>query len=690
MTTPRARAATTDPYLWLEKVGGKRALDWVRGRNAATLAVLRSGPGHEAMRAALLDAYDAHDRIPSITRRGDRLYNFWQDQRHRRGLWRRTTLTDYAMPQPAWEPVLDLDALCRAERRSWVWDGAEGYGPDYRRCLVSLSPGGSDAVVVREFDLVDKRFVDGGFVVPEAKTDVEWCDADTIYVATDFGPGSLTSSGYPRVIKRWRRGTPLADAVTVFEGEADDVSVWVSVDRTPGYERTLFGRSLDFYNDRCFLLQSDGALREIDKPSDAGLSFEREWLLLELRSDWEVGGERHPSGALLAAPADAWLRGERRPQRLFTPTPTCSLGDVTTTRSHVLLTLVDDVASRVEELHWDGAAWQRRAVPMPAPGAIELDELHDPLCVDDPLADAYLVDYTDFLTPDALWLATAGRDERRLLKQEPARFDAAGMRSEQRFATSADGTRVPYFVVWPQGARADGANPTLLYGYGGFEESLQPWYSAGFGIAWLARGGVLVVANTRGGGEYGPAWHQAALKAGRQRSFDDFIAVAEALVRERVTAPPRLGIMGGSNGGLLVAAVALQRPELFGAVVCQVPLLDMRRYHKLLAGASWVAEYGDPDDAADWAAMKDWSPYQNVRAGVRLPPLLLTTSTRDDRVHPGHARKMAARMLEQGHDVLYYENMEGGHGGAADNEQRAEVQALEFGFLWRALGRAGA
>jgi prolyl oligopeptidase len=687
--TARRAARAADPYLWLEKVDSARALAWVRERNAATLALLRAEPGYEATRTALLDALDSSDRIPTITRRGDLVYNFWQDETHKRGLWRRTTLADFANAEPLWEPVLDLDALGAAERRSWVWDGAQAFGPQYRRCLVSLSDGGADAVVVREFDLIDKRFVDDGFVLPEAKTDVDWCDADTICVATDFGPGSLTESGYPRVIKRWTRGTPLADAVTVFEGEVDDVSVWVTVDRTPGFERTVFGRSLDFYNDRCFLLQHDGTLAAIDKPADADLSFERDWLLLDLRSDWEAGGVHYRSGSLLAAPAADYLRGERRLHCLFEPTPTCSLGDFDATRSHLLLTLIDDVASRVEELHWDGAAWQRRAVPVPPFGAIEIDSLHDPLIEGDPLGDAYLVDCTDFLTPDTLWLARAGGDERRLLKQRDGLFDASGMRAEQRFATSADGTRVPYFVVWPNGARADGANPVLLYGYGGFEEALQPWYSAAFGRAWYARGGVFVVANTRGGGEYGPAWHQAATKAGRQRSFDDFIAVAEDLVRVGVTVPQSLGIMGGSNGGLLVAAVALQRPELFGAVVCQVPLLDMRRYHRLLAGASWMAEYGDPDDAADWAAIARYSPYHNLRADLRYPPMLLTTSTRDDRVHPGHARKMAALMQEQGHDVLYYENIEGGHGGAADHEQQAIVEALEFAFLWRTLRRPG-
>jgi prolyl oligopeptidase len=345
------------------------------------------------------------------------------------------------------------------------------------------------------------------------------------------------------------------------------------------------------------------------------------------------------------------------------------------------------VTSRLEEWRFDGAKLSHRVVQAPAPGHLSVVSLHDPLLPGDALAEQYLINYTDFLTPDSLLLGQTGRDARELLKSRSAQFDAAGMKVEQNFATSRDGARVPYFVVWPKGAKADGANPTLLYGYGGFEVSLQPWYSGGFGKAWYQRGGVLVVANLRGGGEYGPAWHQSAIRQHKQRSYDDFIAVAEDLIKRNITSSRQLGIMGGSNGGLLVGATFVQRPELFNAVVCQVPLLDMRRYHQLLAGASWMAEYGDPDKAADWDFIAKYSPYQNVKAGVHYPKVLFTTSTRDDRVHPGHARKMAARMMAQGHDLLYYENIEGGHGGAADNEQRATLQALEFSYLWQQLGR---
>ena len=676
-----------DPFLWLEDVQGERALAWVRERNADTERALEAVPGHEARRQAILEVLDSRDRIPTVQRRGPWLYNLWQDAANPRGLWRRTTLDEFRKPQPAWETVLDLDALGRAEGENWVWGGAQVLGPAYRHALVMLSRGGADAKVVREFDLVDKRFVEGGFVVPEAKTEVDWIDADNVYVASDFGPGSLTESGYPRVVRHWRRGQPLAEAKTVFEGEVADVAVYTFVDRTPGFERTGFGRHVGFYDSRLFLLQ-DGALQPVDKPLDASLSFWRERVLLQLRSDWAVAGRQWPRGSLLVADAAAYLRGERDFTGLFTPTPTQSLESWTTTRRHILLEVLDNVGSRLEAWQPDAAGWQRRDITAPRNAQLSVASLHDPLLADDPLAEHYWLRASGFLDPEALLLGRIGDDRLEPLKALPAFFDARGLKVEQRFATSKDGTRVPYFVIGPRSPRADGRNPTLLYGYGGFEVSLTPWYLATAGRTWLAQGGVYVVANIRGGGEFGPAWHQAATRAGKQTSYDDFAAVAEHLIASGLTKPAHLGIQGGSNGGLLVGAVMLQRPELLGAVVCQVPLLDMRRYHKLLAGASWMAEYGDPDDPEEWAWIARYSPYQHVLklpAGTRLPPVLFTTSTRDDRVHPGHARKMAARLLALGHAPLYWENIEGGHGGAADNAQRARMRALELSFLWREL-----
>ena len=681
------QTAIDDPYLWLEDVLGKKALDWVRERNAGTQKILQSRADYAPIRAEVLAVLNAKDRVPAVARRGDWLYNLWQDADHKRGLWRRTSLNEYRKPEPAWETVLDLDALAAKEGENWVWGGSVCLAPDYRRCLLLMSRGGADAEVMREFDVTSRQFVADGFTLPEAKLEVEWMDADTIYVATDFGPGSMTASGYARIIKRWRRGTPLSAATQVFEAEVKDVAAQVSVDRTPGFERTVFSRALDFYNTRQFLLGADNKLVELDLPSDATAMFWRDKLLINLKSDWKLADQTHVSGSLLLADAADYLKGQRHLRALFTPTATRSLDSFTHTREHLLLTINEDVTSRLEEWRVDGAKLSHRVVAAPARGHLSVVSLHDPMLPKDALAEHYLMNYADFLTPDSLLLGQTGSDTRELLKSRSSQFNADGMKVEQLFAFSQDGTRVPYFVVWPKNAKADGLNPTLLYGYGGFEVSLQPWYSGGFGEAWYQRGGVLVVANLRGGGEYGPQWHQAAIKAHKQRSYDDFIAVAEDLIKRHITSTPHLGIMGGSNGGLLVGATFVQRPELFKAVVCQVPLLDMRRYHQLLAGASWMAEYGNPDSAAEWDFISKYSPYQNVKAGVKYASVLFTTSTRDDRVHPGHARKMAARMLEQGHHVLYYENIEGGHGGAADNEQRATLQALEFSYLWQQLGR---
>ena len=693
-----------DPYLWLEDVDGAEALAWARARNDDTLRALGALPGHDDTREALRAIYDATDRIPSVTRRAGWFYNFWQDATHQRGILRRTTPSGYRKSDVPWETVLDLDALGAAENERWAWKGMTCLAPDQRRCLVHLARGGADATVVREFDSVDRRFVDGGFTLPEAKSSVTWIDADTIFVGTDFGPGSLTDSGYPRVIKRWRRGTPLSAATAVFEAQASDVSAGISVDDTPGHERTIVERSIAFWNTKRFLLQGD-ALVPIDVPNDADIDFMRDALLIHLRSDWAIGAATFASGSLLVTDAAGYLAGGREMSVLFAPTATRSLAAWAQTRDHVLLNVLDNVASRVEEWRKTGLSFTRRDVQAPFPGTIGIGTLYDPRIDDVPaerdtpavpatsdasLAERYWLGYVDFLRPDALWLGTAGSDARDAVKTRQPLFDAAGMHVDQRFATSKDGTRVPYFVVWPRGSSAeapgDGKTPTLLYGYGGFEISMNPSYLPDKGSQWLARGGIYVMANIRGGGEFGPGWHQSAVKAHKQRSYDDFIAVAEDLIACGFTSPPHLGIQGGSNGGLLVGSVMLQRPDLFNAVVCQAPLLDMHRFSHLLAGASWMGEYGDPDVPDDWAVIARYSPYQNVKPGVHYPPVLFTTSTRDDRVHPGHARKMAARMLANGNDVLFYENIEGGHAGADDNAQRARLGALVFSFLRRQLG----
>jgi prolyl oligopeptidase len=677
----------SDPYLWLEEVQGEKALAWVRERNALSTSKLQASPVFSDNRAKVLGVLNNRDQIPGVTRRGEHLYNFWRDAQNPRGLWRRTTLAEYRKAQPQWDVLLDLDALGKAEGENWVWAGSNCLAPDYKHCLISLSRGGADAKVVREFDLAKREFVKDGFFLPEAKSQFDWVDINTLYVGTDFGPGSMTQSGYARVIKLWKRGTPLADAAQVFEGKDSDVSAFVNVDKTPGFERITVGRSTDFYNTEISLLVN-GQWVKINKPSDATLSWQREWAFLLLKSDLKVDSTTFKSGSLLAIKFDALMKGESNYQVLFEPSATRSLArsGPSTTRDYVLLNILDNVAGRIEELQYINGKWQRREVKAPSPGTLSASGLHDPFVKEDSLANHYIMSYLDFLTPAALYLGQAGQDHRELLKSNPSFFDNSGMRTEQRFATSKDGTKVPYFVVYPKNAKTDGSNPTVLYGYGGFQISMAPFYSGGWGTTWYERGGVFVIANIRGGGEFGPAWHQSAIKENKQKSYDDFAAVAEDLIKLGITKPQHLGIMGGSNGGLLVGAVMLQRPELFGAVVCSVPLLDMQRYHKLLAGNSWMAEYGNPDKPEEWAYISQYSPYQNVKTGVKYPKVLFATSTRDDRVHPGHARKMAARMMAQGHDVLYYENIEGGHGGAANNEQRANLVALENTFLWLSLG----
>ncbi|HST45990.1 MAG TPA: prolyl oligopeptidase family serine peptidase, partial [Luteimonas sp.] len=551
------------------------------------------------------------------------------------------------------------------------------------------SRGGADADVTREFDVSTRAFVDGGFVRAEAKGGLGWIDRDTVYAFTDFGVGSMTASGYPRVVKQWSRGTPIAQATVVYEGAPGDMYIAAVHDDSPGFERDFVSRTLAFYNDELYLRRADGSLAKVDAPNSANKAVVREWLTLELREPWTVGGATYAAGTLLVTRFDAFMAGTREFEVLFEPSATTSLVGATWTRNHVVLNVLDDVRNRLSVLTPTAGGWTRSAFPgAPAFGTLAVS------AVDADESDAVWLTATDYLTPSTLALATvsdradAGPPE--VLKTMPVFFDASTHVIEQHFATSRDATRVPYFLVRPRAMQADGRNPTLLYGYGGFEVSLTPAYSGGVGKGWLersheGRGGVYAVANIRGGGEYGPRWHQAALKANRHRAYEDFAAVAQDLIARKVTTPAHLGIQGGSNGGLLTGNMLVQYPQLFGAVVVQVPLLDMQRYHRLLAGASWMAEYGDPDKPEEWAFIRGFSPYHLVRNDGRYPPTLFMTSTRDDRVHPAHARKMMAKMSAAGHDVRYYENIEGGHGGAANNRQSAHMNALAYTFLWQQL-----
>ena len=678
-------APDADPFLWLEQVDGDRAMAWVKQQNAATMAKLGADPGFDALQKGIREVMDSKDKIPFVTRHGQYLYNFWTDADHPKGLWRRATLSEYRKAKPRWQVLLDVDALGKAEKTSWVFHGANCLKPRYRRCLVSLSRGGADAHVVREFDVAKKAFVDGGFTLPEAKTMVAWIDADDIYVGTDFGPGSMTKSGYPRLAKAWKRGTPLAEARLVYEGKPTDQAVFAFHDLTPGFSRDFVLRQIDDWHSETFLRRSDGTLDKIPVPDDADVDVQREWLTVKLRSAWEVGGTTFPAGALVAAPLDDVMKGKTAFTALFTPDAHTSLAGASWTRHHLILDEMHDVAGRIEVLTpRRKGAWKRAPLSgAPALATIEASG------TDPDHTDEYFLVETGFLSPTTLARGVVGGHKATTLKTTPAFFDASHDHVQQLFATSDDGTRVPYFVVAPRDLKADGTAPTLLYGYGGFEISLQPFYSGTVGRAWLDRGGVYVIANIRGGGEYGPTWHEAALKAHRLLAYQDFAAVAKDLVARKITSPQHLAAEGGSNGGLLVGNMLTLYPQLFGAIACEVPLLDMKRYTHIAAGSSWIGEYGDPDDPAQWAFIRTFSPYQNVRKGVTYPPVLFTTTTRDDRVGPQHARKMAAKMLSFGDDVLFYENTEGGHGFGSDNEQRARMEALEYTFLWQRVAGPG-
>ena len=678
-----------DPYLWLEDVHGKKPLEWVRAQNARSAAILQADPDYQKDYDAILRVMDATDRIPYADIDHGYAFNFWQDAANPKGLWRRTTLDDYRSTGPRWEVMIDLDKLAADERENWVWKGAE-CSTSLRRCLIHLSRGGGDAVVVREFDLQTKAFLPSGFQLPEAKSAITYLDEDTVLLGTDFGPGSMTASGYPRIVKRWKRGEPLSQARLVYEGTSSDVSATGVVFREPFGTSALVQRDVDFFSAEYYLLSPHGTLQKLPLPTGAKLKgAQRGALIFTLRDDWTPPASAPIlKGSLIAyrpAPADRSqdppaAQSAGRVSTLYSPDAHSAIDEVETGRDAVYASIYRDVTGSVHAFReGDDGAWRDAVLDLPPGGSTHI------VSVNAWGPDA-LFRFESYTTPTTLY-ADAGDGRPTAIKSLPARFDATGLITEQFFATSADGTRVPYFVT--RAKSATGPVPTVLYGYGGFEVSETPAYSANFGMLWLSRGAAFVVANIRGGGEYGPAWHQAALLGNRQRAYDDFQAVAADIVRRGITTPRQLGIMGGSNGGLLVSANMVQRPELFGAVVCQVPLIDMLRYTQIGAGASWAAEYGDPARAADRAWIRKYSPYQNVSSDRKYPPVLFVTATSDDRVTPVHARKMAARMEEQGHDVLFYENTDGGHAAAADHRQAAEMWALSFVYLKQKLTQQG-
>ncbi|MDE1183897.1 prolyl oligopeptidase family serine peptidase [Paraburkholderia sp.] len=685
-----------DPFLSLEVLDDSAAMAWVEQQNVRTRDAWCTGEQFASLRRRLAAAYLPQERPVIPDRWQDWAYDLWQDEHNPKGIWRRTPWADWRAGTHTWQNLLDLDALGAAEDTPWVCVDLDILYPDGDRALVTLSPGGSDAVVVREFDIDAQRFIDGGFRIDDAgKHTVSWIDRDAVYVGWDHGKRTLTRSGYPRDVRRWARGTALADAPVVFRGEFGDIGVEGSYDPVEGRHAVI--RSVDFFDSHSYYPDADGQWQRYDLPSHVGVGAWQGWLMLEPRLDWTCDGATFAGGALLAIREDAFMRGERRFTVLFEPNAQTSACEWTHTRHQLIVSYLDDVQGKT--MLWqtvaadDGAwHWQSRAFPARASSQVDVSP------VEPTLNDEVFVDVDDYLLPpeycltDLADFAHGDLTQWELLDRWPTQFDATPFTVKRGHAVSADGTRVPFTMIGPRSlldAGADAARkplPCLLTGYGGFAIPLTPNYLTGPGIGWLEQGGVFVVANIRGGGEFGTAWHLAAQGEHRQRAFDDFIAVAQALIAEGITTAAQLGIKGGSNGGLLVGACLTQRPELFGAVVCEVPLLDMSRYHLLHAGASWIDEYGDPDDAQEAQALATYSPYHRVSKDATYPPVLFATSTSDDRVHPGHARKMVARMQDFGHPQVWYrENTEGGHGGGDELEQ-AEHDAMVYRFLWACLG----
>lgn len=672
-----------DPHQWLEEVRGERALGWAKAESERTLKAFQSDRRYQGLYDRALAVLQAKDRIPYVEMRPDGLYNFWQDETNVRGLLRRTSLASYRTPEPVWETVLDVDALAKAEGKSWVYQGMQCLPPAYDRCLVYLSDGGRDANVVREFDIGDRRFVDGGFSLPEGKQGASWENEDSLVVGRDWGAGTMTESGYSLVAKRLKRGQSLDQAVEIYRGEPTDVGAGAFVLRDgAGRAHGLIGyRNVGSHETRYTLLrpQGDVALNLPDRVNLEGIVDGR--LLVRLSESWQApGGPRFATDSLISYDLEEWKRDPlaARPSLVFAPGPRQTLSGVATTKDRLLVNILDNVRGRAFVYDYAGGKWRSSEIALPRNATIGIAAASD-------TEDQAMFTVTDYLTPSTLWWYDAATGKLETVKTTPQRFDASRHVVEQLEATSRDGTKIPYFLIRPKAMKPDGSTPTLLNGYGGFQNAQVPNYSGTMGRLWLEAGNAYVVANLRGGGEFGPQWHQAAQGANKQRTWDDYIAVAEDLIRRKVTSPRRLGVIGGSQGGLLVGTAITQRPELFNAAIVQVPLFDMLRYHLIGAGASWISEYGDPRKPEQLAWLKGYSPYQKLARGVKYPMPFIHSSTADDRVTPVHGRKAAARLAELGHPYYYYENMEGGHAAAANLPETARRLAMEYVYATQRL-----
>jgi len=671
-----------DTRIWLEEVEGEKPLEWVRGENARSLARLEADPRYAELNAEALAIVNATDKIAYGGHRGDYVYNFWQDATHVNGLYRRTSMAEYEAGDPVWETVLDVDALSKTENENWVYRGMNCLAPAYEKCMVTLSRGGKDAAVRREFDMASKSFVAGGFELPEAKGGVVWADADTLLVATDWQEGStMTTSGYPFVVKRWARGSALNSASDVLRGDKDDVGVFPFRVEMDGMGYMFASEADTLYDTSWWYMPTNAAPMQVPVPSKT--SFRDVFAgqaIFSLEEAWEHGGKTWPQGAVVSFGLKSFMETGVIEQvfEVVIPDVRSSIDGISAIRSSLVIAMLENVNSKVFSYTFDGETWSSSALDLPENGNIGISSSNA-------YSDVIYANMESFLQPDSLMRVDVPNNTSSIIRALPDRFDGQNLVVEQLEAISKDGTKVPYFVVRHQDTKMDGTTPTLLYGYGGFQISLQPSYSATLGKLWLENGGAYVLANIRGGGEFGPAWHQAGLKMERQVIYDDFIAVAEAVIASKLTTPKHLGIRGGSNGGLLMGVMYTQRPDLFNAVLCQVPLLDMLRFHKLLAGASWMGEYGNPDDPDEGAYLQSMSPYHNVDVAQTYPEMFLMTSTKDDRVHPAHARKMGHLLDELGKPFLYYENIDGGHSAAANLGETARREALGYTFLMQQL-----
>lgn len=664
--------AVNDPFIKLEDIRSADSMDWVKKENEISTAHLRASPGFSNLKSDIKSILASKERIPGVSILDEYVYNHWTDEKNPRGLWRRAKIAELSKKEPNWDILLDVDALGKAENESWVLKGTQVLRSDYSRALVFLSRKGKDATVMREFDMATKSFLKDGFALPEAKMSVTWKDKDTLFVGTDFGPNSLTESGYPRFVKSLKRGQPLADAKLIVESPVKHMGMWIMTmyDEKKSYHVVVDRET--FYEGDNYLIADNFEVKKLPLPRDADIEgvFKSD-IYFYIKSDLKTEKDMFTTGSVLKISATKLLAGDLKPapELVFKSTPTQIFGGINFSKNKRWITLMNQVNPNIFEITGTG---KLISLKLPKVGNSSLMATADN-------SDQILVTYSNFSQPTTLYSFEGGKLKK--LKSLPEYFKAGNLVVEQRWATSKDGTKIPYYLVKNKKLTNNSKNPTLLYAYGGFEIPMRPNYSGVMGKAWLEAGGTYVLANIRGGGEFGPSWHQSALKLNRQRAFDDFFAVAEDLISTKVTSPQHLGIMGGSNGGLLMGVAMTQRPDLFNAVLCEVPLLDMTRYHLLLAGASWVAEYGSPEIPQERDYILTYSPYQNLKADKKYPHVFITTSTEDDRVHPGHARKMAAKLKSFGKSYMYFENTEGGHGRTADLNQAADYMAMQYTFL---------